>query len=454
MQKENKKQIDMLHGDIWNKILQFVIPVSATAILEQLFNASDIAVVGNFTGNLKTIAIASVGANAPLISLIVNLFIGIALGANVVIAQSIGKNNDAFVHKTVHTSIVFSLFGGILSTIVFELLASPILEILHVPTDVFPYALLYLRIYLLGLPVIFLYNFTAAIFRSIGDTKTPFITLACAGILNIILNLFFVIVFHMHVNGVAFATVISNICSAFILLYLLTKQHSLIHLDIHALHIDLEALYKILQIGLPAGIQSSVFSISNIVIQSAINQLGTVVIASSSAAGNIEIISYYVLNAFSQACTTFVGQNVGARKYDRCKKILQICLLEACITLTCTIAITLLIGKHLLALFNNTPEVIALGYTRLWIILCSYYFSGIYEIISGYLRGFGISIVPAILTMIGVCGVRILWIQLIFKQQKDFFTILQAYPISLCITAILLLFALFKYHPTKTRRLI
>ena len=285
----------MLHGTLWDKIPRFAIPVAATAILSQLFNAADIAVIGNFTGELRTVAVAAVGTNSSIISLIVNLFIGIALGANVTIAHAIGEKNDTMVHHAVHTSIVVAVLGGLIAAIIGELFAVPLLNQLNVPDDVFPLALLYLRIYLAGLPVILLYNFEAAVFRSVGETKIPLIALTASGVLNVILNLFFVAVLHMSVDGVAIATVLSNAVSAAILWGFLLKTDKVIRLEPKKLRIDGLCLKQILRIGVPAGVQSAMFSIANIVIQGAINSLGTVVMAASSAAYNIEVITYDIL---------------------------------------------------------------------------------------------------------------------------------------------------------------
>lgn len=445
---EGKKQLDMLYGSIWNKIPQFALPVAATAILEQLFNASDIAVVGNFTGAGKTVAVAAVGANSSIIALIVNLFVGIALGANVVIANAIGRDDREAVKKAVHTSIVVAFLGGILVAVVGEFAAAPLLHALHVPDDVFDSALLYLRIYLLGMPVILLYNFEAAIFRSVGDTRVPLIALATSGVLNIVLNLFFVAVLRMTVNGVAIATVISNAVSSVLLLRRLRVSKQYVHVEWQSLRVDWAAFGKIMKIGLPAGIQSAVFAISNIVIQSAINSLGTVVMVASSAAYNIEVFAYDVLNSFSQACTTFVGQNFGAGQIKRCKRTLILCLIEDLIASAAAIALVLFAGKYLLAIFNNDPEVVSIGYTRLLMVFSAYTFSMLYEVMSGYLRGFGISLVPALLTTIGVCGIRIGWIHFVFPQSRTFQTIMTAYPVSLSATALLILIALLCYCPS------
>ena len=446
---KQKKQLDMLHGTIWNRLPQFALPVAATAILEQLFNASDVAVVGNFTGTERTLAVAAVGANSSLIGLIVNLFIGIALGTNVVIAHAIGHGNKEDVSKAVHTSVLLSLVGGVLVALAGELAAAPMLGLLNVPEDVFPLALLYLRIYLAGMPVILLYNFEAAIFRSVGETKVPLLALAVSGVLNVALNLFFVAVLHMTVNGVAIATVISNAVSS-ILLYRKLRQTTLeIHLEPKLLRIDPEMLKRILSIGLPAGIQSAVFAVSNIVIQSAINSLGTTVMAASSAAFNIEVITYYILNSFSQACTTFVGQNFGAGELRRCKKTLALCLLEGIAALAVAITAILFFGKSLLSIFNSDPEVVEIGYIRLMLVMVSHSFSLLYEVMSGYLRGFGISAAPAILTMLGVCGVRIAWIAFVFPQSRTFRTIMTAYPVSLGVTTVLILAALLIVRPSR-----
>lgn len=443
-----RRQIDMLNGPLWSRLPMFALPVAATAILEQLFNASDIAVVGNFTGTERTAAVAAVGANSPIISLIVNLFVGIALGANVVIANAIGRQDEKTVHKAVHTSVAVAVLGGIFIAVIGELVSGTLLRSLNVPDDVFPLALLYLRIYLLGMPVILLYNFEAAIFRSIGDTRTPLMTLTASGILNVLLNLFFVAVLHMTVNGVAIATVISNAVSSALLFRKLAHSESYIRIEPKNIRIDMKAFGQIMKIGLPAGIQSAVFAVSNIVIQSAINSLGKVVMAASSAAYNIEIFAYDVMNSFSQACTTFVGQNYGAKQIKRCKRTLALCLIEDAIATASAIILVLLAGRYMLAVFNSDPEVIDIGYTRLKMVFFAYIFSMLYDVMSGYLRGFGISLAPAILTTIGVCGVRIAWIKLVFPQDPTFHTIMTAYPVSLSFTALLIFIALLCCHPS------
>lgn len=441
--------MDMLNGSIWNKLPRYALPVAATGILGQLFNASDLAIVGNFTGADSTVAVAAVGANSPVIGLILNFFIGIALGANIVIAHAVGRGDEKTIRKAVNTSVLMALAGGIAIAVAGEFCIEALLRLLNIPEDVFPYALLYIKIYLLGMPAILLYNFEAAIFRSIGDTKTPLLVLAVSGLLNVALNLFFVIVLDMTVEGVAIATAVSNIVSAAILFVLLIKTDRSIHIDIRDIHFDKECFTKIIKIGLPAGLQSAVFAIANIVIQAAINSLGTVVIAASSAAFNIEIFAYYVLNSFSQACTTFVGQNYGAGQIKRCRKILLLCILEDALASATVIILVLLSGRLLLSIFSSDPQVIEIGYTRLLIILSAYTFSMLYENMSGYLRGFGDSLIPAVLTVIGVCAVRITWIYTVFQAYRTFTSILIAYPVSLSATALLIFTALMIYRPSR-----
>lgn len=441
--------IDILNGPMWDKILRYALPVAATGILGQLFNASDIAIVGNFAEGDTVAAVAAVGANGPVIGLLLNIFIGIALGANVVIANAIGRGDKETVSRAVHTSIVAAVLGGIIVGLLGQLVAEPVLSMLQVPEDVFPLALKYMRIYLLGLPVIFLYNFEAAIFRSAGDTKTPLVALALSGVLNVILNLFFVVVLNKTVDGVAIATVLANVVSSVVLLRRLLRSELFIHVEFKDLRIDWKILWRILKIGVPAGIQGAVFSLSNIVVQSAINSLGKVTMAASSAAFNVEIMAYYILNSFGQACTTFVGQNYGAGQIDRCRKALKLCLIESVIATACAVCIALLSGKYLIALFNNDPEVIRLGMVRLKFIFMSYIFSTIYECMSGYMRGFGISLTPALLTIFGVCGTRIIWIYTVFPASQTFETIMQVYPISLAINMVLIFCALIITRPSK-----
>ncbi|MCR5418361.1 MAG: MATE family efflux transporter [Lachnospiraceae bacterium] len=452
MEQNSKRTINMLEGSLWDKILRYAFPLAATGILQQLFNAADIAVVGRFTKEQGAIAMAAVGANSPLIGLVLNIFIGISLGTNVIIANSVGSRDEKSIRKAAHTSIVFALIAGVILAILAEILASVILRSQNIPDEVLPMAVLYFRVYMFGTPVIILYNFISAVFRGLGNTRTPLIVLVFSGLLNVVLNLFFVIVLHRTVEGVAAATVISNAVSCVILMLNLNREDSPVRLRKSELRIDGRILRRILRIGIPAGIQSSVFGFANILIQSAINSLGTIVMAASSAAFNIEIFVYNVFNSFSQACTTFVGQNYGGGKIDRCRKVLILCLVEGAICMGTAIGLVLLIGKQMIAVFNNNPDVIEVGYMRLLIIFTAYIFSLTYEVISGYLRGFGVSVSPAILTMIGVCGVRVSWIYLVFPRYRTFRNIMLAYPLSLSTTAVLMVIALLCIRPTRKKQ--
>ena len=331
----DQQKSTMLYGSLWKNVFLFAIPLAFTGILQQLFNAADIAIVGQFTQERGASAMAAVGANAPIVALLLNFFVGISLGSNVVIANAIGSNQNGTIHSAIGTSILIALAGGILLAIGGQWIVDPLLASLSVPSEVVNMATIYLRIYLIGMPVILLYNFEAAILRGAGDTKTPLFVLSISGVLNVILNLVFVIGFKLDVEGVAIATVVSNAMSSIILLIKLIRSKTIIHLDLRHLDFNRYVLVRILRIGIPAGIQSSVFSIANVIVQGATNSLGTLVMAASSAAMNIEIFAFNVLASFGQACTTFVGQNYGAHQISRCKQILKVCLTESAMLTFC-----------------------------------------------------------------------------------------------------------------------
>ncbi len=426
------KKIDMLNGSLWDKILFYAIPLAVTGILQQLFNAADLAVVGQFRGPH---AMAAVGSNAPVISLLINFFIGISLGTNVVLANAIGAKDESRIRKCVHTSIYTSARCGVLLTIFGEIFAGYILSIMGVPEECLKLATLYLRIYLLGMPVILLYNFEAAIYRAIGDTKTPLFALLISGITNVILNVALVCGAGMSVDGVAIATVTSNIISSLYLLNGLAKSDSDVHVDFGQLKITKPTLIRILRIGIPAGIQSMMFALSNLVIQSSINRLGATVMAGSAAALNVEIFAFFVLSSFGQTCTTFVGQNNGAHKYDRCRKSMYICMGYSYLFTSIAATLMLIYYKELLGLFCKDPEVIEIGYIRLYWLAFAFIFSILQDILSGLLRGFGQSLGPALISLICICGIRILWILTIFKKNPTFTTVMKSYPVSLAVTA-------------------
>ena len=439
----------MIEGSLWNKILGFAFPLALTGILQQMFSAADLAVVGNFTEDLGEACMAAVGANTPIMSFIINGFLGISLGANVVIANAVGRKDDKTIQKAVHTSLVVAIICGIITALIGQLIAEPLLRAQNISDEAVNMAIIYFRIYVGGLPVILLYNFEAAIFRGMGNTKLPFIALVISGVINVGLNLVFVIVFHRNVDGVAIATVISNLISSVILLVCLKKTKTAARFEVKKLGIDKAVLKRILKIGVPASLQACVFSAANIIIQSAINSLGTVVAAASSAAFNLEIFSYYVLNSFGQACTTFTGQNYGAWKLDRCRKSLKLCLLEGITIEGLMVTMLLLCGRNMIAIFTQNPELIEIGYTRVLFITTAHLFSLFYDVMSGYMRGFGISLSPALVTMGVICGIRIFWIYVIFEQFRSFTTIMAVYPISLGVNALAILILLLIKRPAK-----
>lgn len=443
-----ESRMDMINGSLGDKIIKYAIPLAATGVLQQLFNAADLAVVGRFSGKE---AMAAVGGNAPVIGLLVNLFVGISLGSNVIIAKSIGQKDNESISKAVHTSVVVALIGGLFLVLLGEVLAPGVVSLLDVPEDVYPLAVKYLRIYLAGMPVILLYNFESAIFRSCGNTQTPLVALVVSGILNVVLNLFFVLGMGMDVDGVAIATVLSNLVSSAILFAALVKTELAIRIDPRKLRVYGDVLGQILRIGIPAGIQGMIFSFANIIIQSAVNSLGTTVMAASSAAYNLEIFAYYIMNSFGQACTTFVGQNYGAGKGDRCRRVLKLSLLQSLISTMVVSGLILLFSHPLLGIFNTDPDVIATARIRLEYIFFAYLFSFAQEGLSGYLRGFGVSFIPAACSVVGICGVRLTWIFTVFRRVPSFKTIMQVYPISLGVTAVAILAVTLIVKPSRRR---
>ena len=346
--------------------------------------------------------------------------------------------------------MIVAVIGGILVALLGELIAGPLFRLQNISDEAFPMALLYFRIYIAGTPVILLYNFEAAIFRGIGNTRIPFIALVISGLINVGLNVFFVVFMGRTVDGVATATVISNMISGIVLLLFLRKSKTAARFDEKKLRISGSVLKRILKIGVPACLQSCVFSSANIIIQSAINSLGTLVAAASSAAFNIEIFSYYVLNSFGQACTTFTGQNYGARKFDRCKKSLRLCLIEGIVIEGLMVSFLLFFGRDLIAIFRpGDPELVEIGYIRVMFITTAHLLSLFYDVMSGYMRGYGISLSPALVTMCCICGIRIIWIYTVFEQFRSFTSIMAVYPLSLGVNALAIFILLLIKSPAK-----
>ncbi len=436
MQKTNnqskKYEIDMIHGPLLGKILLFTLPLMASSILQLLFNAADIIVVGRYAGSD---ALAAVGSTGALINLLTNMFIGFSVGANVLVARYYGAGKPDEVSETVHTSVMLSIIGGVLLAVIGIIFASPLLELMGTPENVLPLAALYVRIYFAGMPVILLYNYGSAILRAIGDTKRPLYYLAIAGVLNIILNLILVIVFEMSVAGVALATIISQTLSAVLVIRCLMHIEGGCHLDLHQLKIHTNKLWKILQLGLPAGLQGSIFSLSNVLIQSSVNSFGAIAMAGNSAAANIEGFTYVAMNSFYQAAITFVSQNMGAMEFRRIRKIAWQCL--ACVTVTGALLgnLSFFFGHQLLGIYSDEAEVIRYGIYRLEVIGTTYFLCGIMDVCVGCLRGIGYSFLPMVVSLLGACGFRILWIFTVFKGHHDLHTLYISYPISWAITA-------------------
>jgi len=435
---KNRHELDMLNGSIWDKILIFALPLALTGVMQQLLNAADVAILGQFVGKN---AMAAVGNNTALIGLLVNLFMGLSLGANVIIAQNIGARKFERIHDAVYSAFMMALVVGIGLCAVAQILVNPIFELLEVPESVAPMAEIYFRIYAFGLPLMGIYNFEAAIFRSRGDTQTPLIALTVASFLNIGLNLLFVLAFNFGVEGVAWATVIANGVSALILYRALRQSAQLIRLDFEESELDKDCLKEIVRIGLPAGIQGMVFSLSNLLIQAAINALGPDAMAASAAAFTIEINVFCITAGFGQAATTFVSQNYGAGNLPRCKEVTKIAMGLNALLMLILSAFILFFAEPLVTFFNSDPEVVRLGVVRLWYIIAPEIISVVMEIISGALRGYGISLAPAIITLIFVCGIRITWVFTIFQQYPTYETLMAVYGISWFFTMVFLIVA-------------
>lgn len=422
-----RKEIDFLQGTIGNKLLLFAIPLAITAFIQQLFSAADVAMVGNLVGKN---AMAAVGGNTPITGLLQSVFIGISLGVTVVVSNYIGQNNNGKLPKAVRTIILLAVLCGIGVMIVGAVIAEPLLKALSVDSEILDMAVLYLRIYVIGMPFLIVVNFESAIFRGQGDAQKPLICMLIMGVIKIVLNYIFLAFFKMSVAGVALATVISNAVGAGLLFAFLLRSGSSIRLRFDEYSLDLQTVASVLRIGLPSGLQTVVFSLSTILLQSAINSLGVDAIAAASAAFNIEMYVYYAINSVGQACTTFVGQNFGAENEKRCRQGTKIALVQ-CIAVTAVFsAVALIFGRRLLALFNQDPAVIELGIVRLRIVITAEIVNGIVEILSSSMRGRGKSLQPAIITLVSVCSIRIFWVYSVFRAYPTFYTISLVFPVS------------------------
>ena len=426
-----KYEIDMCNGPLFKKILIFYIPLMLSGVLQLLFNAADIVVVGRFAGSH---ALAAVGSTSALINLLVNLFIGLSVGANVLVARFYGAGLKRDLSEMVHTAIMTSLVAGCFLAVVGIFVAGPALRLMGTPDDVIQHSILYMQIYFAGMPAMMAYNFGAAVLRAVGDTKRPLYYLLIAGVVNVILNLICVIVLHMGVAGVAIPTVISQIVSAILVLRCLVKTDSDYRLDLKQLRIIPEKMWKMVQIGIPAGLQGALFSISNVLIQSSVNSFGSIAMAGNTAASNIEGFIYTSMNALYQTSISFTGQNYGARNHKRIGRILLIC--EGLVILVGLVMgnAAYLFGDTLLRLYTTEAEVISYGMLRLSFIASTYALCGMMDVIVGSLRGIGCSLLPMFVSLTGACLFRVVWIYTIFQHFHRLETLYISYPISWTLT--------------------
>ena len=433
MEKAEKKyEIDMCNGPLFGKILLFSLPLICSGILQLLFNAADMVVVGRFAGKES---LAAVGATGSLINLIINLFVGLSVGVNVLVARYYGAGKDKDVNETVHTAISLSLVTGVILLMVGILFCREFLLWMGTPEDVLNLAILYMRIYFAGMPVVMLYNFGSAILRAVGDTRRPLYYLGLAGILNVVLNLIFVLVFHMDVVGVALATVLSQCLSTGLIVLSLVKASGNIHLDLKKLGIESGKLKQILRTGLPAGFQGCVFALSNVLIQSSVNSFGSVAMAGNTAASSLEGFIYNAMNSYHQTALSFTSQNYGGGKYKRINKILLYCIFLVCAVGLIMGLLFYGFGRELLTFYSSDSEVIQYGMNRMAIICTTYFLCGVMDVMVGQLRGLGYSVMPMIVSLVGACGLRIVWILTVFQQYHSLRVLYLSYPVTWTVTA-------------------
>ena len=425
-------EINMCEGPILGKVLIFSIPLMLSGILQLLFNAADVIVVGRFAGSQS---LAAVGSTSALINLLINVFMGFSVGVNVLVARYYGGRKERDVSETVHTAVTLSLVCGLILVAVGLALTRPLLELMGTPGDVIDKAVLYMQIYFIGMPANMLYNFGSAILRAVGDTKRPLYYLSAAGVVNVILNLISVIIFHMDVAGVALATIISQAISAVCVLRCLMRHESCLKIRLGELKIHKEKLMGIVKVGLPAGMQGAIFSISNVLIQASVNSFGSIAMAGNTAAQNIEGFIYNAMVAVYQANLSFTSQNYGAGKFSRINRIMFICIGVVSVVGFSIGVLAYGAGTSLLSIYSSDPEVIAYGMTRLQIIGLTYFTCGIMDTMVGSIRGIGYSVLPMLVSLTGACLFRIIWIFTIFQWSHTLLTLYISYPASWVLTA-------------------
>lgn len=432
--KTNKYEIDMCHGSIMDKLISFAFPLMLSGILQLMFNAVDIIVVGRFGGSQS---LAAVGSTTALIAVFTNLFIGVSLGANVLAARFYAAGRSKEMSDTVHTAILFALLSGMFMAVAGQLLARLALEVLGTPEDVIGLSVLYMRIYFLGMPFFMLYNYGAAILRAVGDTKRPLLFLILSGLTNAVLNVILVVYVHLDVAGVAIATVISQLISCVLVLTCLMRSESSYRLHLKKLNIRLDYLMLIFQVGIPAGIQSMVINLSNALLQSSVNSFGSTAMAGYTAANNILSFMYVSVNSVTQACMSFTSQNYSVGEYKRMDRVLADCLVLTVVTAGVMGTLAYVFGPQILGVYTEDAEVIQCGMEILSISTLPYFLCGIMDLFPGSLRGMGHSAVPMILSVIGTVGTRILWIFGIFPQHRSLYVLFISYPASWFITIVM-----------------
>ena len=424
-------EMDLCSGPLLSRILLFSMPLIFSGVLQLLFNATDIVVLGQFAGSNS---MAAVGSTTSLFNLLVNFFIGISVGANVLVARYYGEKNYDSVQQTVQTALLTGIFGGALLVVLGVVLARPMLTLMATPDEVIDQAVLYMKLYFIGMPASMVYNFGAAVLRAVGDTRRPLYFLMAAGVINVFGDLLFVCVFGMGVAGTAIATVLGQCLSAVLTVLCLIRSDGMCRLDLRRLHFSAEKFKCIMQTGLPAGMQSVIFNISNVLIQASINSFGAVTVAANTAAGNIEGFVYISMNALYQTSISFTSQNLGAKNYRRIDQTLVRCL---CIVTVIGLVLgngAYLFGNHLLRIYSNDPQVIAFGLERLAVVSVTYFLCGIMDVLAGTIRGLGYSIMPTIVSLIGACLLRIVWIFTVFRVMHTQFILYASYPISWVVT--------------------
>ncbi|MDO5732859.1 MAG: MATE family efflux transporter [Eubacteriales bacterium] len=433
--KSNKQhEIDMLHDPLLPRLIIFAIPLVLSGVLQLLFNAADIVVIGHYGSEH---ALSAVGATSSLINLMITLFIGVSVGASVLMGRMIGSQDLQGARDCLHTALAFSMLAGFVMIILGQIATEPLLRMMETPEEVLPLAARYMHIYFLGMPGMMIYNFGSAILRAVGDTRRPLYFISVSGLFNVVGNLFFVLVLKMDVAGVATATILGQYVAAFFIILSLRHSENYLQLDWLELRINPRKLLEMLRIGLPAGVQGAVFSISNVLVQSSVNSFGSIVMAGSTASSNIEGFIYIAMNAFYQACMAFTAQNYGAKKYRRIDKILINCfLLVTVIGLVLGLG-TYLLGSDALGIYTSDPAKIEFGLQRLAIIATLQFTCGWMEVLCGSLRGVGYSISPMIITLLGACMLRIVWIGTVFQWHRDIQTLYLCYPVSWFVTAIM-----------------